>query len=181
MRKVFLSLVAILLCSLTSFAQTQIWTAQDFNSVGTSGDYKLMADINLGTYDATSNNFVIDNFSGTFDGNGHTITYQASYNSGSFGLFQSVSGTIKNLTVSASVTFGGSSNHLNVGLLCGSLGSTGLLQSCNVTGVINSTAVSKNGSGTDSGLLVGESSGTIKYCIGNGSVAGLGQIGRAHV
>ena len=177
MRKLFLSLVAILLCSLTSFAQTQIWTAQDFNSVGTSGNYKLMADINLGTYDATSNNFVIDNFSGTFDGNGHTITYQASYSSGSFGLFQSVNGTIKNLTVSASVTFGGSDNGLNVGLLCGSLGSTGVLQSCNVTGVINSTAVSSNGSGTDSGLLVGESSGTIKYCIGNGSVTGVGHVG----
>ncbi|MEE0936468.1 MAG: fibronectin type III domain-containing protein, partial [Bacteroidales bacterium] len=174
MRKLFLSLVAILLCSLTSFAQTQIWTAQDFNSVGTSGNYKLMADINLGVFE---NDEIKSSFSGTFDGNGHTITYQASYNSGSFGLFQSVDGTIKNLTVSASVTFGGSSNHLNVGLLCGSLGSNGLLQSCNVTGVINSTAVSSNGAGTDSGLLVGESSGTIKYCIGNGSVAGIGHVG----
>ena len=175
MRKLFLSLVAILLCSLTSFAQTEIWTAQDFiNSVGTSGNYKLMADINLGVFE---NDEIKSSFSGTFDGNGHTITYQASYSSGSFGLFQSVSGTIKNLTVSASVTFGGSSNHLNVGLLCGSLGSNGLLQSCNVTGVINSTAVSSNGAGTDSGLLVGESSGTIKYCIGNGSVAGIGHVG----
>ena len=174
MRKLFLSLVAILLCSLTSFAQRQIWTAQDFNSVGTSGNYKLMADINLGVLE---NAAIKSSFSGTFDGNGHTITYQASYNSGSFGLFQSVDGTIKNLTVEASVTFGGSANHLNVGLLCGSLGSTGLLQSCNVTGVINSTAVSSNGAGTDSGLLVGESSGTIKYCIGNGSVAGIGHVG----
>ena len=167
--------MAILLCSLISFAQTEIWTAQDFiNSVGTSGNYKLMADINLGVFE---NDEIKSSFSGTFDGNGHTITYQASYNSGSFGLFQSVDGTIKNLTVSASVTFGGSSNHLNVGLLCGSLGSNGLLQSCNVTGVINSTAVSSNGAGTDSGLLVGESSGTIKYCIGNGSVAGIGHVG----
>ncbi|MEE1001749.1 MAG: fibronectin type III domain-containing protein [Bacteroidales bacterium] len=178
MRKVFLTFVASLLCSIVSFAQTQIWTAQGFiDSVEASGNYKLMADINLGTYDATSNNFVIDNFSGTFDGNGHTITYQASYSSGSFGLFQSVSGTIKNLTVSASVTFGGVNNALNVGLLCGSLGSSGVLQSCNVIGVINSTAVSSNDSGTDSGLLVGESSGTIKYCIGNGSVTGLGHVG----
>ena len=175
MRKLFLTFVASLLCSIVSFAQMQIWTAQDFiNSVGTSGNYKLMADINLGVFE---NDEIKSSFSGTFDGNGHTITYQASYNSGSFGLFQSVDGTIKNLTVSASVTFGGSSNHLNVGLLCGSLGSNGLLQSCNVTGVINSTAVSSNGAGTDSGLLVGESSGTIKYCIGNGSVAGIGHVG----
>ncbi|MEE0910269.1 MAG: fibronectin type III domain-containing protein, partial [Bacteroidales bacterium] len=176
MRKLFLSLVAILLCSVTSFAQTEIWTAQGFiDSVGTSGDYKLMSDINLGIFE--DDLIKSSTFSGTFDGNGHTITYQASYSSGSFGLFQSVSGTIKNLTVDASVTFGGSSNHLNVGLLCGSLGSSGLLQNCNVIGVINSTAVSNNGAGSDSGLLVGESSGTIKYCIGNGSVTGLGHVG----
>ena len=175
MKKLIFTFSVALLCSIVSFAQTEIWTAQDFiNSVGTSGNYKLMADINLGVFE---NDEIKSSFSGTFDGNGHTLTYQASYNSGSFGLFQSVDGTIKNLTVSASVTFGGSSNHLNVGLLCGSLGSTGLLQSCNVTGVINSTAVSNNGAGTDSGLLVGESSGTIKYCIGNGSVAGLGHVG----
>ena len=174
-KKHLLLFLALVMLSINAFSQTQIWTAQGFiDSVGTSGNYKLMADINL---EVSENSTIKSSFSGTFDGNGHTITYQASYSSGSFGLFQSVDGTIKNLTVSASVTFGGSSNHLNVGLLCGSLGSSGLLQSCNVTGVINSTAVSNNGAGTDSGLLVGESSGTIKYCIGNGSVAGLGHVG----
>lgn len=84
MKKVFLSFVAALLCSIVSFAQsqtpTEIRTAEDFiNLVGTDGSYKLMADINLGTYDATSNNFVKTSFSGTFDGNNHTITYQGSF------------------------------------------------------------------------------------------------------
>ena len=174
-KRYLLSFFVAVMLSFNAFSQTQIWTAQDFiDLVETSGDYKLMADINLGVFE---NSTIKSSFSGTFDGNGHTITYQASYNSGSFGLFQSVDGTIKNLTVSASVTFGGANNALNVGLLCGSLGSSGLLQSCNVIGVINSTAVSSNGSGTDSGLLVGESSGTIKYCIANGSVTGLGHVG----
>ncbi|MEE1190332.1 MAG: hypothetical protein UHN41_06150 [Bacteroidales bacterium] len=196
MRKLFLTFVASLLCSIVSFAQitptqpqgsgTQqspyfISTASEFLWISNDNDayYKQTADINLGDLGQKSA-AIISSFSGTYDGNGHTITYQASFNAsdqGGYGLFGSVSGTIKNLTLDASATFGGVSNFIDFGLLCGTLGSSGLLQSCNVTGVINSTAVSSNGSGTDSGLLVGESSGTIKYCIGNGSVAGLGHVG----
>ena len=194
MRKVFLTFVASLLCSIVSFAQitptqpqgsgTQqspyfISTASEFLWISNDNDayYKQTADINLGDLGQKSA-AIISSFSGTYDGDGHTITYQASFNAsaqGGYGLFGSVSGTIKNLTLDASATFGGVSNFIDFGLLCGRL--SGTLQSCNVTGVINSTAVSSNGSGTDSGLLVGESSGTIKYCIGNGSVAGLGHVG----
>ena len=194
MRKLFLTFVASLLCSIVSFAQitptqpqgsgTQqspyfISTASEFLWITNDNDayYEQTADINLGDLGQKSA-AIISSFSGTYDGNGHTITYQASFNAsdqGGYGLFGSVSGTIKNLTLDASATFGGVSNFIDFGLLCGRL--SGTLQSCNVVGVINSTAVSSNGSGTDSGLLVGESSGTIKYCIANGSVAGLGHVG----
>ena len=191
-----LTFLALVMLSFNAFSQTQpqepqgggteqdpylISTASEFLWITNDNDayYKQTADINLGDLGQKSA-AIISSFSGTYDGNGHTITYQASFNAstqGGYGLFGSVSGTIKNLTVDASATFGGASNFINFGLLCGTLDSSGLLQSCNVTGIINSTALSNNGSGTDSGLLVGESSGTIKYCIANGSVAGLGHVG----
>ena len=177
MRKLFLSLVAILLCSLTSFAQTQIWTAQDFNSVGTSGNYKLMADINLGVLE---NAAIKSSFSGTFDGNGHTITYQAQFSTSSqdIGLFRTVSGTIKNLTLNASVTISsGGTNWVNVGLLCGTL--TGTLENCHATNCnINSVITTNNGHGISVGLLVGKmSGGTLNYSSGVGNVTGNGRVG----
>ena len=177
MRKLFLSLVTILLCSLTSFAQTQIWTAQDFNSVGTSGNYKLMADINLGVLE---NAAIKSSFSGTFDGNGHTITYQAQFSTSSpnIGLFGSVSGTIKNLTLNASVTISdGNDNWVNVGLLCGTL--TGTLENCHATNCnINSVIATSNGHGISVGLLVGKmSGGTLNYSSGVGNVTGNGRVG----
>ena len=159
MRKLFLTFVASLLCSIVSFAQTEIWTAQDFiNSVGTSGNYKLMADINLGVLE---NAAIKSSFSGTFDGNGHTITYQAQFSTSSpnIGLFGSVSGTIKNLTLNASVTISdGGTNWVNVGLLCGTL--TGTLENCHATNCnINSVIATSNGHGISVGLLVGKMSG----------------------
>ncbi len=178
MRKLFLSLVAILLCSLTSFAQTEIWTAQDFiNSVGTSGNYKLMADINLGVFE---NDEIKSSFSGTFDGNGHTITYQAQFSTSSqdIGLFETVSGTIKNLTLNASVTISsGGTNWVNVGLLCGTL--TGTLENCHATNCnINSVITTNNGHGISVGLLVGKmSGGTLNYSSGVGNVTGNGRVG----
>ena len=178
MRKLFLSLVAILLCSLTSFAQTQIWTAQGFiDSVGTSGNYKLMADINLGVLE---NDEIKSSFGGTFDGNGHTISYQAQFSTSSqnIGLFRTVSGTIKNLTLNASVTISsGGTNWVNVGLLCGTL--TGTLENCHATNCnINSVITTNNGHGISVGLLVGKmSSGTLKYSSGVGNVTGNGRVG----
>ena len=177
MRKVFLSLVAILLCSLTSFAQTEIWTAEDFNSVGTSGNYKLMADINLGVFE---NDEIKSSFGGTFDGNGHTITYQAQFSTSSqdIGLFETVSGTIKNLTLNASVTISsGGTNWVNVGLLCGTL--AGTLENCHATNCnINSVIATNNGHGISVGLLVGKmSGGTLKYSSGVGNVTGNGRVG----
>ncbi|MEE0890027.1 MAG: T9SS type A sorting domain-containing protein [Bacteroidales bacterium] len=183
MKKQLLSFLALVLLSFSTFSQTQtqIWTAQEFiESVGTGGNYIQMADIDLGDRGEISS-AIKSSFSGTYDGNGHTITYQAQFNvsgQNSYGLFGSVSGTIKNLTVNASATLSGTANHTDVGLFCGKLGSEGLLESCNVMGNLNSTASeSNNGAGTDTGLLVGESAGTIKYCIGSGNVTGIGHVG----
>lgn len=192
MRKLLLTFTAMLLCSIVSFAQTQIWTASGFSdSVGTSGNYKLMADINLGDL-GTLTEAVIPTFRGTFDGAGHTITYNASfsgtddvgYSDGTaFGLFGIVNAsygsiaTIKHLNVQGTVTLSGTENNMDVSLLCGRLGSRGVIEYCNARGDINSTVNPAHGGGSDAGLLIGESSGTVKYCISSGNVVGVGYAG----
>ena len=192
MRKLWLTFTAMLLCSIVSFAQTEIWTASGFrDSVGTSGNYKLMADINLGDL-GTLTGAVIPTFKGTFDGAGHTITYNASfsgtddvgYSDGTaFGLFGIVNAsygsiaTIKHLNVQGTVTLSGTENNMDVSLLCGRLGSRGVIEYCNARGDINSTVNPAHGGGSDAGLLIGESSGTVKYCISSGNVVGVGYAG----
>ena len=193
MRKLWLTFTAMLLCSIASFAQTEIWTASGFlDSVGTSGSYKLMADINLGDLGARTAS-IKSSFSGTFDGNGKTITYQASFSGSTtnYSLFGSVEGArsgwgssatyttavIKNLNVNANVTLSGNTNNMNVALLCGSLGAHGLIEKCNVSGTINSTVSPTGGGGSDAGLLIGESKGIVRYCIASGNVTGVGYAG----
>ena len=182
MRKLWLTFTAMLLCSIASFAQTEIWTASGFlDSVGTSGNYKLMADINLGDLGARTAS-IKSSFSGTFYGNGKTITYQAKFtgsgNNDNFSLFGSVSGTIDSLNLNGSVTLSGTGNSMNVALLCGMLSNNGTIEYCNVSGNVNSTVTpATEGYGSNAGLIVGTSSGTVRYCIGTGNVVGVGYVG----
>jgi hypothetical protein len=100
MRKLLLTFTAMLFCSIASFAQTiSIGSVEDFMKIGkvdthpANGSYELTANINLGTY-ASDNNFVIESFSGTFDGGDNTITYNGSFVASSnqkIGLFKIVS------------------------------------------------------------------------------------------
>ena len=218
MRKLFLIFTAMLLCSISVFAQItpeqpnegngtegnhyKIDTPAEFLWITNDNDahYELTADINLGDFgDITS--AIIPTFYGTFDGGGHTITYQASFigttKDGNYALFGLVAGgTLENINVNADVTISGTEDDMQVALLCGkftnqietSSGSNpvtysytysydGVIRNCNVNGNINSTVSSSNGGGTDAGLLVGESQGRIEYCNGNGNVRGLGYVG----
>ncbi|MBO5963650.1 MAG: T9SS type A sorting domain-containing protein, partial [Bacteroidales bacterium] len=99
--------------------------------------------------------------------------------SGDFGLFGSVSGTIKNLNITASATITGAAD--NVGLLCGTL--TGRIENCRaINCVINSTIPTSNGKGIHVGTLVGylNTSGTnngIYYSTVTGNVTGNGSVG----
>lgn len=203
MRKVFLSLVAVLLCGVTSFAQTTdaegriiIDSPEEFKKIGTetgypmNGNYIQTVNIDLGTfensqaiipYNSTSSNQQNYIFQGTYDGGGKTIFYQASFagtqGSGNYALFNQVSGTIKNLNVNANVTLSGSANNMNVALLCGNLNQGGVIEFCNVSGNVNSTVNPEQGGGSDAGLIVGESKGTVRYCTGSGNVVGVGYAG----
>ncbi len=186
MRKLWLTFTAMLFCSIASFAQTPISTKEDFMAIpaNANGNYILMNDIDLGTYHATSNNFIIDTLSGTFDGNNHTITYKGSFtvaNNAKVGLFGTVSGTIKNLNLDADITVSGEGSDVNVGLLCGTFQrntkAKTVIEFCDVTGNINSTVKAGTIGHSSTGLIVGSNLDTLQYCTGHGNVTGVGYVG----
>lgn len=181
-KRLFLA-VLVLLFGFNAFSQIEIWSETDFRNIknNVNGNYVQKAPIDLGSIGDTSDAIIGTEFKGTYDGGGFTITYSASFNgttiTGDYGLFSTVSGTIKNLNVNANVTLGGSATAMNVALLCGYLKQNGLIEFCNVSGNVNSTVNAELGGGSDAGLIVGESKGKIKYCNASGNVVGVGYAG----
>ncbi len=94
------------------FTIIEISTAEEFTAIpsGSTGYYKLTADINLGAYNVGQS----VNFAGTLDGNGHTITYTtgAAHDKALFG---TMSGTVKNVIVKVS-TYAG--NQVDIAAIC---------------------------------------------------------------
>lgn len=181
-KRLFLA-VLVLLFGFNAFSQIEIWSETDFRNIknNVNGNYVQKAPIDLGSIGDTSDAIIGTEFKGTYDGGGFTITYSASFNgttiTGDYGLFSTVSGTIKNLNVNANVTLGGSATATNVALLCGYLKEGGNIMFCNVSGNVNSTVNAGTGGGSDAGLIVGESKGNIAYCTGIGNVVGVGYAG----
>lgn len=111
--------------------------------------------------------FMIEEFSGNFDGNGNTITVNINApgrnNVGLFGIINS-SGTIDNLTVAGSVHGGA-----NIGDLAGVGGLAGIN-----AGTINASAATCTVTGGDAGGLVGHNAvgGTIIGSFASGTVLG---------
>ena len=130
----------------------------------TSGDYVLGADI---TIDASSWT-PISNFTGTFDGDGKTITWSGTTSSqNNFSIFGTSSGTIQNLSVKGSLVASGLSN---VGGIVAY--NTGTVSHCNNFG--NITGYARVGG------IVGENAGTITSCYNIGNVTGT-QAGKSGI
>lgn len=160
-----------------------IYTVEDLDNVrnNLSGDYILMNDIKIpggGTdennYNCINTNFTpIDgNFTGTFDGNGYTlsnlfISDGALYN----GLFSEVSGTIRNLNMYGVVSTCGD---VCTGGIAGQLNYGGVIENCQFDGQVILTLF-EDSSGTEP-LTVGGiagivNSGRIRNCTNYGDVA----------
>ncbi len=105
------------------------------------------------------------NFSGTFDGGGHTITANIS-GTGSMALFYTLNGgTIKNLTVAGSISGGQHTAALLVSL---SNGGTNIVENCVVTADVTSSGTHMGGF-----LAHGNSSNiTIRGCVFKGKMTG---------
>ena len=105
-------------------------------------------------------------YTGTFDGNGHTISgiyiNSASNNQGLFG-YIGIGGTVKDLGIEKSRIKGGN----NVGGIAGY--SIGSIEDCYNTGSVSG--------GNNVGGIAGYSSGTIEDCYNTGSVSGGNNVG----
>jgi hypothetical protein len=165
-----------------------IYTGEQMNKIGAqpsdwSKSFKLMADISLSAYSGSLYNIIGRSssttngsgpFTGTFDGNYHSISgfsYSASSINyvGIFGYVGSA-GTIKNLKViSPSLTDTGFNNMTYVGPIAGYASGSSITE-CAVTG---GTVQGKNYVGG----LVGLSSGYIASCSSSASVSGINYIG----
>ncbi|MGB2808801.1 MAG: GLUG motif-containing protein [Sedimentisphaerales bacterium] len=163
-----------------------IYTAEHLNAIGANpGDldrhFKLMADIDLAGFTGTSFNiigelyydagWVLNPFTGVFDGNGHTIsnfTYTSTEgdNIGIFGYFDS-SGEIKDLGLIDPNVDAGTADY--VGSLVGRV-SGGAITGCYIEG----GSVSGN---YYVGGLVGSNYGSITNCCSTASVSGNGCVG----
>ena len=91
-------------------------SAEDLYTLNKSNkNFKLTADINLNGGEWVP----ISSFSGTLDGNGHKISnFTVNGSNGNFGFFNTLGGTVKNLTIEgASVTATGMTGY--AGVLCG--------------------------------------------------------------
>ena len=194
LKRSFFTLLATTLLSFYSFSQTQISisTKEQFLSVieqNLSGNYIQTADIVLGDLGTLTEAIIAGTFSGTYDGNGYSISYSAAFvgPGGSskdkcFGLFEKVTGRIKNLNiVNSYATLSGDGNAMNIGLICGLLGADntqGHIINCHVIGDVNSSVTPTSGNGSDAALIAGEViNGEIYCCSGIGNVSGVGYAG----
>jgi len=163
----------------------KIETYEQFDQIrnNPSAYYMLMNDITIKSgYEPIS-------FSGTFDGNNKNISYIVNKNddTGStykIGLFNSISGTVKNLNVSADIQIScsvGVSGEANIyaGGLTYVLDETGLIDNCHVKGNINctytKTGVINVGEDCIGGIVAVMYGGKINKCSmsGNLSLAGM--------
>ena len=142
-------------------------TAEQMNEIGANpGDWNkhfiLIADVNMSDIAGTEYN-IIEDFTGTFDGNDCTIS-NFSLNSTrqeNTGLFGSVGGNIINLGLLRPNILG---QGRNVGSLIGLL-NHGIITNCYARGVVVS-------GGTNVGGLIGLNTGRVTKCWSSGNVSG---------
>lgn len=143
-----------------ALAEGTVSTAKEFAEMDASGSYTLTADIIVTAPYANE-------FTGTFDGNGHTVTLNIAASTANVGLFKTLSGgaVVKNVITAGSISSKGN----NVGGIAGTADGNVTIENC------KNTASIKGGKGA--GGILGYSepgSGfvTISSCANMGSVSG---------
>lgn len=134
------------------------------------GNYRLTADVNISA-DQTPIGSASAPFTGTFDGNGKTITWSGSTAGagGYIGIFGVSSGTVKNLNVAGSLTVTGSNLDYISAVVAYNEGA--------IDGVTNSATVDASGSYNVGGITGFNDEGTVSDCVNNGDVTGTSKAG----
>ena len=169
-----LLLFVFCLISVGTYAQTQITTAAQFQNMSLTGDYILMNDIELPYSFNPIGGQYGSSFTGTFDGNGHTITIKgvSSKDYAYRGLFSQIGtdGVVKNIKVTGNLD-----NAPEKGCYVGGIAAwnSGTIINCSSSVYINSSTTSgTNGWICRSGCIAGINNGTITYCFANGGMYG---------
>ena len=185
----------------------QIATAADMNEIGENPNdwdkhFKLMADIDLGSYTGTTFHILgtgySNPFTGVFDGNGHTIsnfTYSSTGTDhiGLFGYVYGINAEIKNLglidpNIDAGIGWwiGSLAGVLSVGSISGCYVEDGSISGDDIVGGLvgynngnlsNCYATANASGGDDVGGLIGYSNHTIFNCYATGDVSGNRYVG----
>ncbi len=179
MRRKMLSIIAALavaLCMIPAAAfadtgYTEVENQNDLQNMTSDTVYKVTADFSVDASTFTP----VTNFTGTLDGDGHTITWTGTSASSAksltesyFGLVKTNSGTIKNLTTAGSLYVSGSSSDY-VGAVAGYNAGT-------IDKVQNSTVVSAAGF-YNVGGIAGFNTGTISLSRNIGSIKATKKVG----
>ena len=126
-------------------------------------DYILTCDLNLSEQSWTPIGEYTEGFYGTFDGNGHKITGMQITAGGECGLFSSLRGTVKNLTLNGSIRVDANRSELYAGGICGNL-SGGTIENCKVSVDLYCS----NEKGGDTAIFCGGIAGRVS----NGTIRG---------
>ena len=150
-------------------AVQNIGTAEAFAEMDASGSYKLTADI-------TVTEPYAKDFSGTFDGNGHTVTLKITANTNYVGLFSKLAGgaVVKNVITAGSVTATGKNN---VGGIAGVADTE--LGAITISNCKNEAAIKGNKvvGGILGGCTEDDYALTISACANEGNISGTRNIG----
>lgn len=151
-----------------ALAEGTVSTAKEFAEMDASGSYTLTADIIVTAPYA-------NDFSGTFDGNGHTVTLDITSGSANTGLFKKLVGgaTVKNVITSGSITV----NANNVGGITGVADTE--LGAITISNCKNEAAIKGNKvvGGILGGCTEDDHALTISACANEGNISGTRNIG----
>lgn len=148
-------------------------TLTDGTEQNTSASAVLTADIDLSGETWTPIGSESTPYTGTFDGQGYTISGMTIENAESYsGLFGNVTGTVKNFTVTGSITITGDETVAKVGGAVGSLGTASA--GGTVSGVISDVDITVSAGNDHIGGVVGSmpenSSPTVENCVYTGDI-----------
>lgn len=153
-------------------AVQNIGTAEEFAAMDASGSYTLTADIIVTA--PYANEFT--DFSGTFDGNGHTVTLNITANTNYVGLFSKLAGgaVVKNVITAGSVTATGKNNVGGIAGFANTYSGDVTIENCK-----NTAAITGN---NEVGGILGYCSGsahsvTVTDCANTGTISGTRKLG----
>lgn len=149
----------------TDSAPTAINDADDFKNMVAGGSYKLTADITVTAPYANE-------FTGTFDGNGHTVTLEITASTANVGLFSKLAGgaVVKNVITAGSVTTTGKKCVAGIaGYATDNVKIENCKNTASITGTKNVGGILGEAYNNEESISVG-----IKNCANEGAVNGTG-------